>query len=122
MGTNRKVSVNKRNKLAKIWGYLHNHAHRMHYDAYLAAGYPIASGVIEGACRHFVKDRLERSGMRWTIESAQAMLDGRSTALNGEWDTFMSYRIALETQRLYPYRALVEPLDGLAKTGLPIAA
>jgi hypothetical protein len=122
MGNKRTLRGKKRDKLAKLCGYLQNNAHRMRYDAYLALGYPIASGVIEGACRHFVKDRLERSGMRWTIESAQAMLDGRSTYLNGDWDTFMSYRIALETQRLYPYRALVEPLDGLAKTGLPIAA
>ena len=48
----------------------------MRYDVYLAAGY-LLLGVIEGACRHFIKDRMERSGMRWTIESAQAMLDMR---------------------------------------------
>src|SRR5207237_815744 len=82
----------------------------MRYDAYLAAGYPIASGVIEGACRHFVKDRMERSGMRWRIESAQAMLDVRSIYLNGDWDDFMTYRIEKETQRLYPYREFVEPI------------
>ena len=45
-----------------------------------AAGYPIASGVIEGACRHLVKDRMERTGMRWTLEGAQAMLQiGRAS-------------------------------------------
>jgi len=122
MGTKRKLRGKKRDKLAKICGYLHNNAHRMHYDAYLAAGYPIASGVIEGACRHFVKDRMERSGMRWTIESAQAMLDVRSTYLNGDWDTFMTYRIEQETQRLYPYRELVEPIDTLEGVERPIAA
>ena len=110
MGTKRKLRGKKREKLAKLCGYLHNNAHRMRYDEYLAAGYPIASGVIEGACRHFVKDRMERSGMRWTIDSAQSMLDVRSTYLNGDWDTFMKYRIELETQRLYPYRELVEPI------------
>ena len=47
----------------------------MHYDRYLAAGYPIASGVVEGACRHVVKDRLERAGMHWTIDGARAMLN-----------------------------------------------
>lgn len=111
MGTKRKLRGKKRKKLATICGYLQNNAHRMHYDAYPAAGYPIASGVIEGACRHFVKDRMERSGMRWTIESAQAMLDMRSTYLNGDWDAFMAYRIEKETQRLYPYRELVDPMD-----------
>ncbi len=122
MGTKRKLRGKKRKKLAKICGYLENNAHRMRYDVYVAAGYPIASGVIEGACRHFVKDRMERSGMRWTIESAQAMLDVRSTYLNGDWDDFMQYRIEQETQRLYPYRELVEPIDTLEEVGLPFAA
>jgi len=122
MGTKRKLRGKKRDKLAKICGYLENNTHRMHYDVYLAAGYPIASGVIEGACRHFIKDRMERSGMRWTIESAQAMLDVRSTYLNGDWDDFMRYRIEQETQRLYPYRALVEPSETLEVIELPLAA
>jgi hypothetical protein len=74
MGTNRKFRGKKREKLAKICGYLQNNAHRMRYDAYLATGYPIASGVDREVCRHVVKDRMERSGMRWTIEGAQAML------------------------------------------------
>lgn len=60
--------------------------------------------------------------MCWTIESAQAMLDVRSTYLNGDWETFMSYRINVETQRLYPYRELVEPIEGVQETGLLIAA
>lgn len=122
MGTKRKLRGKKRAKLAKLCGYLQNNAHRMRYDEYLALGYPIASGVIEGACRHFVKDRMERSGMRWTIESAQAMLDVRSIYLNGDWDIFMTYRIEQETQRLYPYRERVESMVGLEETGLPIAA
>ena len=122
MGTKRKLRGKKREKLAKICGYLQNNAHRMHYDEYLAAGYPIASGVIEGACRHFVKDRMERSGMRWTLESAQAMLDVRSTYLNGDWDAFMAYRIEKETQRLYPYREFVEPIGMPEAIEMPIAA
>ena len=71
---------------------------------------------------YFIKDRMERSGMRWTIESAQAMLDVRSTYLNGDWDDFMRYRIAQETQRLYPYRVLVEPSETLEVIELPLAA
>ena len=122
MGSKRNLRGKKRDKLAKICGYLENNTHRMHYDRYLAAGYPIASGVIEGACRHFIKDRMERSGMRWTIESAQAMLDVRSTYLNGDWADFMRYRIAQETQRLYPYRVLVEPSETLEVIELPLAA
>jgi hypothetical protein len=122
MGTKHNLRGKKREKLAKICSYLQNNAHRMRYDAYLAAGYPIASGVIEGACRHFVKDRMECSGMRWTIESAQAMLDVRSTYLNGDWDAFMAYRIEKETQRLYPYREFIEPIDMAEGIELPMAA
>jgi hypothetical protein len=65
---------------------------------------------------------MERSGMRWTIESAQAMLDVRSTYLNGDGDTFMAYRMERETQCVYPYRELVEPIDMPEGIEMPIAA
>jgi hypothetical protein len=80
----------------------------MRYDEYLAKGYPIASGVIEGACRHYVKDRLERSGMRWSKAGAQAMLDVRSEYLNGDWEGFYQFRIDRETKRLYPQCKILE--------------
>ena len=97
-------------KLTRICNYLHHNRHRMRYDEYLAAGYPIASGVIEGACRHVVKDRMERSGMRWTIDGAQAMLDLRSTHINDQWSAFQAHRIHAETQRLYPQSQLLQQL------------
>jgi hypothetical protein len=56
----------------------------MKYDAFLTKGYPIASGPIEGACRHLVNDRMERTGMRWHIEGAKAMLNTRSAYIYGE--------------------------------------
>ena len=83
----------------------------MHYDQYLAAGYPIASGVIEGACRHLVKDRMERAGMQWTLQGAQAMLNLRSVALNQTWQAFTHFRIQHETERLYPHRNLLGAVD-----------
>jgi hypothetical protein len=108
------LSAAQRQQLAKISDYFHRHRHRVRYDQYLAAGYPIASGVIEGACRHVVKDRLERAGMHWTLPGAQAMLQLRCIALNGQWEDFMQYYIAQETARLYPrgpkYRAMPENL------------
>jgi hypothetical protein len=60
--------------------------------------------VIEGACRQVVKDRLERTGMHWTLPGAQAMLQLRCVALNGQWEEFMPYYIDQETARLYPNR------------------
>jgi len=121
-GTKRKRRGKKRAKLANICADLDNNAQRMRDDGSLAAGYPIASGVIEGAWRHCSKDRMERSGMRGTIASAQAMLDRRRTSLNGDWDDCMRYRIGQETPRLSPYRALVEPRAALEEIDLPRAA
>ena len=81
--------------------YFERNRDRMKYDEYLAAGYPIGSGVVEGACRHLVKDRMERTGMRWLPSGAQAMLDLRATYLNGEWNAFWNFHVTQEDQRLY---------------------
>ncbi len=110
MATKRSLSADKRKKLSQICNYFSRNRHRMRYDEYLSAGYPIASGVIEGACRHVVKDRMERSGMRWTIDGAQAMLDLRSTSVNEQWPAFVTHRIQAETQRLYPERQQLKRL------------
>jgi hypothetical protein len=108
MGTKRRLSGSKKATLTKVCAYLENNRGRMRYDEYLAKGYPIASGVIEGACRHLVKDRMERAGMHWTRAGAQAMLDVRSIHTNGDWELYQTYRIERETNTLYPWRALVE--------------
>ena len=97
----------KKKALRRICGYFHKNRQRMRYDVYLREGYPIASGVIEGACRHLIKDRMERAGMHWTEAGAQAMLDLRSVWISGQWEAFQTYRIEQETERLYPHRDLV---------------
>lgn len=94
----------KKKTLARICSYLYKNRQRMRYDEYLRQGYPIASGVIEGACRHLIKDRMERAGMHWTVEGAQAMLDLRSIWIGGYWKQFQEERIEHETTRLYPHR------------------
>lgn len=86
-------------------GYYANNRQHMRYDEYLAAGYPIASGVVEGACRHLVKDRLEQTGMRWTVDGAQSMLHLRAIYLNGHWNDFVEYRIKTEQETLYAQAA-----------------
>lgn len=97
----------KKQALDRICRYLYQNRERMRYDVYLREGYPVASGVIEGACRHLIKDRMERAGMHWTLPGAQAMLDLRSVWISGQWEAFQQYRIEQETARLYPYRDLV---------------
>jgi len=105
-GTKQGLRGAKLRKLRTICNYFQKNLTRMRYDEYLAEGYPIASGVIEGACRYVVKDRMERAGMRWSLAGAQAMLDLRTTFVNGQWEEFQSYRIEQESQRLYPHRNL----------------
>jgi hypothetical protein len=108
MGTKRGLTGSKKATLTTICAFLENNRQRMRYDEYLAKGYPIASGVIEGACRHLVKDRMERAGMHWTRIGAQAMLDVRSIHIAGAWEQYQAFRIDCEKQRLYPWRELVE--------------
>jgi hypothetical protein len=108
MATKHGISGNKKQTIRTVCGYLKANLDRMRYDEYLRAGYPIASGAVEGACRHLVKDRMERAGMHWTISGAQAMLDVRSIYVSALWDEYQQYRIQSETERLYPHRKLVE--------------
>jgi hypothetical protein len=114
LGGRRSLTAAKRKALREVCAYLEKNRERMRYDEYLAAGYPIASGVIEGACRHLLKDRMERAGMHWTIPGAQAMLEVRSVYVSGQWEEYQAYRIAQETQRLYPYREAADPQYAMA--------
>lgn len=97
----KELGSEKRKTLNEAITYFENNQEHMRYDEYLAAGYPIGSGVAEGACRHLVKDRLELTGMRWERKGAQSMLHLRAIYLNGEWDQFVNYRIAKEQAALY---------------------
>jgi hypothetical protein len=101
MITKRQLKGSRRKTVLEAVGYFARNRARMKYGDYLAAGYPIGSGVVEGACRHLVKDRLERTGMRWHPDGAQAMLEMRATYLNGEWESFWCSHVEQEDDRLY---------------------
>ena len=105
MATKHGLKGTKRKVVLEAAQYYENNREHMKYDEYLAAGYPVGSGVAEGACRHLAKDRLEQTGMRWTVAGAQAMLYLRATYLNGDWAEFLDYRIQREQQRLYGHQA-----------------
>src|SRR6266508_6874564 len=100
MATKHGLAGARKKTITKVCAYLEANLERMRYDEYLREGYPIASGVVEGACRHLVKDRLERAGMHWTIPGAQAMLDVRSIYVSGLWDEYQAYRIERAIRRL----------------------
>jgi len=107
MGSLHKLAGEAAEDLARITGYLEKHAERMKYDEYLAMGYPICSGVIEGACRHLVKDRMERSGMRWSLEGARSMLHVRAAYQSDYWNRFHDQRKAKIMVRTHTNRSLV---------------
>ena len=71
----------------------------LHYEHYLPAGLPIASGVIEGACRHLVEDRLGITGARWTVPGAEAVLQLRALRSSGDFDAYWPFHLAQERRR-----------------------
>ena len=82
--------------------YLTSKHEYLRYDQALAAGWPIATGVIEGACRHLIGDRLDITGARWGLDGAEAVLTLRAVISNGDFDDYWRYHLAREHQRLYP--------------------
>ena len=91
----------QRTQLNQAANYFERNLPHMDYPTYLANGWPIASGVIEGACRHFVKDRCELSGMRWHQTGAENLLRLRAVAENDDWDAYHAFRRRQRHLRLY---------------------
>jgi len=81
----------QRDKFLKVITYLKNHKEYMKYDQYLSEGYPIGSGVVESACSHVVKDRMEISGARWGINGSDSILKLRSVAKSKDWDDYWEF-------------------------------
>jgi hypothetical protein len=109
--------------LLGVAAYYERNLAYMEYDRYLELGWPIATGVIEGACRHLVKDRCEQSGMRWTQAGAEALLRLRSVAENGDFAAFHAYRRCQRQKTVYAYwpKASASP-DDTPVTPLRLAA
>jgi len=82
--------------------YLTGKNEYLRYDRALAAGWPVATGVIEGACRHLIGDRLDITGARWGLDGAEAVLTLRAVISNGDFDDYWRFHLAREHQRLYP--------------------
>jgi len=89
--TNKKFDQTKRENIDKCAKYLLNLSSRLDYQEYLKHGYPIATGVIEGACRYLVKDRMGITGARWGLNFASAILKLRSLFVRGEFDDYWKF-------------------------------
>lgn len=91
--------LEKREGVESCADYLHKGAPYMRYNEYLAVGSPIATGVIEGACRHLVKDRMDLTGARWSLKGAEAVLRLRSIYASADWQEYWAFHEAAEYER-----------------------
>ena len=94
--------------------YLTNKAPYLDYPTALAAGWPVATGIIEGTCRYLVADRMDITGARWSVDGAEAVLKLRAVRSNGDFDEHWSFHLDRERQRVHESRYA----DGI----IPIAA
>jgi hypothetical protein len=91
----------RRHGIDTCFEYLTAKAAYLHYDQALEAGWPIATGVIEGACRHLVADRLDIAGSRWGLPGAEAVLTLRAVQTNGDLEPYLRYHSHQEHKRTY---------------------
>ena len=98
-GTQRGLASSAKVKLRTLTGFLESNLHHTQYDEYLAAGCPIATGVIEGACRHLVKDRMDITGARWGLTGAEAILRLRSLHVSGDLPAYWAFHRSEEFVR-----------------------
>ena len=102
--TRRRLPAAVRKPADACAGYMLKHAPYLHYDQYLAAGLPIASGVIEGACRHLVTDRMDLTGARWSLAGAEAVLRLRALRSSHDFDAYWRFHEAQEHERNHAAR------------------
>jgi hypothetical protein len=101
----RGLTAQQRKPVDKCLRYFTRNAAWMRYSQFLAAGLPIATGVIEGACRHLIQDRLGITGARWGLHGSEAILKLRALHSNGDWDSYWDFHLEREALRNYPRAA-----------------
>ncbi len=99
------LSDSKLTQLNKTISYFTNHQHNMDYKKFIEKGYPVSSALVEAACGHLVKQRLEQSGMRWSPNGAQAMMDLRAVKLNGDMSEFMDFIVSEDRIKNFKFAA-----------------
>jgi hypothetical protein len=102
--TKRGLNQKSRKPADKCADYFLRHKQYMKYDEYLMSGLPIASGVIEGACRHLVKDRMDITGARWSLAGAEAVLRLRALRSSGDFEHYWQVHLARERERNHTSR------------------
>lgn len=100
--TRRKITDARRKPVEACAEYLLARSLQLNYPAALREGLPIASGVIEGACRSLVQDRMGLTGARWTVQGAEAVLRIRALIASGDWAAYCRFHLKKEHARNYP--------------------
>jgi hypothetical protein len=100
--TLRGLSKTARQEVDRTARYLIKGRRRLNYDQAMRIGAPIGSGVVEGACRHLVRARMECSGARWSLAGAEAVLKLRALRMSGDWEGYRAYHWRQEHRRNYP--------------------
>lgn len=98
------LSKQKRTAADACAKYLTNKAEYLDYPTALAAGWPIASGVIEGTCRYVVADRMDITGARWSVDGAEAVLKLRAVRANNDFNEYWDFHLRNERQRIHETR------------------
>src|SRR5438874_10573076 len=93
-----------RQRIDSCADYLLKYKKNMKYNEYLNMGLPIATGVIEGACRYLVKDRMDRTGARWSLTGAEAVLRLRALRASGDFDAYWQFHLARDKERNHASR------------------
>lgn len=97
--TLKKISKKKSAPIEKCANYLLKNKNYLQYHNYLKEGFPIATGVIEGACRHLIKDRMDVTGARWSLKGAEAIVKLRSLRSSGDFEKYWEFHEVQEYER-----------------------
>jgi hypothetical protein len=97
-----RITTAKRKAASTVAAYLEAKAPYLDYPTALAQGWPISTGIIEGTCRHLIKDRMDITGARWGLATAEAILKLRALLANGDFDPYWQYHLQQEHNRNHP--------------------
>jgi len=97
--TLRRLTGSKRKAVDKCCNYILSYTDCMHYETCLSVGFPIATGVVEGACRHLINDRMDVTGARWSLKGAESVLKMRALRASGDFAQYWQYHENRELKR-----------------------
>jgi hypothetical protein len=108
----RKLDEDRQRVIRGCIRYLVNNGKLLHYDRAMAAGLPLATGAIEGACRYLLQDRLDITGARWSLRGAEAVLKLRALRSSGDFDEYWAFHLAQERARNHEARYAGQQVPG----------